>query len=815
VKRLAPPADTLAIALSLAKHAEWPIFPVHLNVVTKDDGTTKVEKKPAIKGWTDGAASTDAETILTWFTIDFPEAWIGVYAEGAGIVVPDLDPDKGQGAGRDNLKAAGHKLPRTFHYPSRSPGGEHYVYRAPAGRTLTIGQGHPVPGVDIRAGHGLMVYYGPKLDAPPVLAPAPDWSLLDRGTSHALTDTDAAAWFAAQIPGKAPKKLRRLADTITERGCDRTIAMPVVAELVKAGSNVTPGVAPLLAEARERYTKHYPEKAGDWDALVAGSIRKFGMPPVTLPIPKAERKAIAQRNTPAAVEERKTERKVEWMTMRRQGNGPRLLEDGPLAVELAEALSQRWAWSSATGLLRYDGKVWRPAEHQSLIEAVRQGLEVIEVEEHAALVRLGASKGEIAKALSLLNRTRMRNVADLVLGIYMEHDLEVDQHPDLLNTPTGIVDLTTGELRPHDPALMFTKITEAEYDPTASSQDWRTALKALPKDVRRWMQVRFGQGITGHMTSDDKVPFLSGGGKNGKSAVLGAINKAAGSYSVIVPDRLLLANAGDHPTELTTLMGARLAFAEELPEGRHLNTKRLKDIAGTPEITARRMRQDFVTWHATHSLFVSTNHKPLIAETDGGTWRRTVLVRFPWRYRSASDPIETAYDKPADENLRERLKNRADPAVLAWLVEGAVAWYAAGKVIPPVPETVTRDTQMWREDSDLVLGYVGEKLVKDDNYAIACSDLTRDFNDWLLARGNNEWSASLVNSRFEGHESMVGVDRKRVKFGKVMPSRPSSFMSKPIPANTNAWRGVRFADDPLPTAKSPELAEFERRMAND
>ncbi|MFM9785440.1 hypothetical protein ACKI13_46060, partial [Streptomyces scabiei] len=108
------------------------------------------------------------------------------------------------------------------------------------------------------------------------------------------------------------------------------------------------------------------------------------------------------------------------------------------------------------------------------------------------------------------------------------------------------------------------------------------------------------------------VPFLTGGGDNGKSAVLGACRAAAGSYSVTVPEKLLLGSDSEHPTEIMTLRGARLAVFEELPRGGRLNAQRMKLLAGTNELSGRFMRENFVTFSATHTLIGASNHLPVI-----------------------------------------------------------------------------------------------------------------------------------------------------------------------------------------------------------
>ena len=81
---------------------------------------------------------------------------------------------------------------------------------------------------------------------------------------------------------------------------------------------------------------------------------------------------------------------------------------------------------------------------------------------------------------------------------------EFDAHPDLLNVNNGVVDLRDGTLRPHDPALRFTKLCPTDYIPGATHADWTKALQALPNiEVVDWLQVRFGQSITGYPTPDD------------------------------------------------------------------------------------------------------------------------------------------------------------------------------------------------------------------------------------------------------------------------------------------------------------------------
>lgn len=288
--------NAMAVALSLAKRG-WPVFPVNLVPVTRADGTEAVDKRPLVK-WLEGA-TTDLEQIATWWGADFPTAWVGVHAERAGIVVVDLDIAKGdKPAGADALKAAGIDLPKTFHYATRS-GGEHHVYAAPKGRALTIARDTPEPGVDIRAGHGLMVYYGPPILEAPRLAPAPEWSLVDSQRSgERAADGDIEAWLSRALDGKPRGALKRIVKRTDWAGLAHDDMLGKVSDLVKRGGER--GAATAYRRARDAYTAGRPDRGRDWDNAARGSIGRHGLPLVTFPLSRAERDAIRARNAAPA-----------------------------------------------------------------------------------------------------------------------------------------------------------------------------------------------------------------------------------------------------------------------------------------------------------------------------------------------------------------------------------------------------------------------------------------------------------------------------------------------------------------------------------
>jgi putative DNA primase/helicase len=479
------------------------------------------------------------------------------------------------------------------------------------------------------------------------------------------------------------------------------------------------------------------------------------------------------------------------------------LSDANISELLVDrVLRGKYCWAKRLGgWTRFDGKKWVPATDQDVIEQSR----LFATDLVAEQVAKRADPDKIRAYTRRLSNGAVTAAANLARGQLLVDATEFDRHPDLLNVANGVVNLRTGKIGPHDPALLLTKCAPTEYDPGATHVDWDTAVAALPDEVAEWIQLRLGQAITGHPVPDDVLCVFHGAGSNGKTTITTGINRALGEgeHVVTVPDRVLLANPGDHPTELMTLRGARLALLEETPEARHLDVKRLKAVLGTTTMTARLIARDSVTWSPTHSLFVSTNYKPRVDEVDHGTWRRLALITFPYTYRRAGEDLESEYDRRGDPTLRQRIdagRECQHRAVLRWLVDGARRWYAAGQVMGAPPKTVTDDTRAWRYETDLILRFYDDKLIPDAGYYVPGRDLYNVFAEWLAEHGYQKWTAQTFADRFGQHDE-IRAARPRISHTRIWlastllrDSRHICHFGVPsqLPERFRAWIGVRL-----------------------
>lgn len=470
----------------------------------------------------------------------------------------------------------------------------------------------------------------------------------------------------------------------------------------------------------------------------------------------------------------------------------------PMGRRMArERLAGEFLYASGIGWLRWDGRRWaRLHPSDPAVEAAAADWAVADI---TRMIKDNAPDEVVKKALRY---REVGNVRQLVDASRMADGMAVpaarlDTHPHLLNTPSGVVDLSDGSLAAHDPGLRITKLTRASYVAGLTSPDWEQALQALTDDAREYLQNMLGQALWGEKPPNDELAICKGDGANGKNTVVGGVHYAFGDYSVVVPHKVLLGNPNDHTTEWMTLRGARLGWVNELPEGRRLESSLLKRLT-EDQITARYIRQDSVTFDNTATVVVSTNYPVVVDETDPGTWRRLAVVEFPFRFVSGDTP-PTGDTRPGDPTLRPRILNRADGpgqrAALAWAVEGAVRYHRAGHVLPPQPAGVRDATMAMRRDTDVLLAYIDEHLAFDPEACVLSQELYQDFTAWLAGRGRRTWNDQTFAQRLAQHSVVAerGVKKTRDR-GVQGLSRSGRWPGMTVPQRPAVWAGLRWRD---------------------
>jgi putative DNA primase/helicase len=490
--------------------------------------------------------------------------------------------------------------------------------------------------------------------------------------------------------------------------------------------------------------------------------------------------------------------------------------DAVLGGQLAEAMSGRFYYTTALGWLKWDSTRWAPVSDEVTHEVVRRWV----LGRHRAAVtdfleRQAAGRAKDGDTLGndpavqgwskTQSRARISAIAATARGhglIFRDASI-FDQQDYLLNTPSGVIDLRTGQVLEHDPARLITKVAGAAYVPGAESPALKSALDAVPADALGWLQLRLGEALSGR--SGEQLTLLSGGGRNGKTLLMGSVFRAMGDYAAKVPNTLLLRSrqVGAATPERMTLRGIRLAYMEETPEDGYLDATVVKDLLDAEEIEGRYLYKDTVTWRPTHSLFLNTNHAPAMGDTGDGAWRRLTRLDFPFRYRKADEELEHDTDRRGDPGLKLALGGTAEgrEALLAWLVAGAVRFFSKGSLEgEQEPDSVRAAVKQWRADSDDLLRFVAEEMVFEPDGFVSRTDMYEAFSAWLRRGGQKGLSAKKFAQRMAAHSIL----RKRVTSAQIDASdpnltRPQNLLReglvRPLGSRVRVFAGLAFVVD--------------------
>jgi putative DNA primase/helicase len=371
------------------------------------------------------------------------------------------------------------------------------------------------------------------------------------------------------------------------------------------------------------------------------------------------------------------------------------------------------------------------------------------------------------KSESALRINAMLDLARSEPGIpILPHEL--DRKPWLFNCPNGTLDLRTGRLREHRREDYITKLCRTAYHPETPCPTWERFLGAVfpddddepDTDLIAFVQRLLGRCLTGDV-SEQILSIIWGTGANGKSTLINAIMETVGAdYSMKASTDLLMASRGErHPTELAGLFGMRLVVASEAQQDRALNEALIKDLTGGERIRARRMREDFWEFTPTHKVILLTNHKPRVAGTDEGIWRRLRLVPFTATFWDPNDPGKNPADLPEnrrqDKQVGQKLADERE-GILAWLVRGCTDWRRDGLTLPQAVRTATRE---YRREEDKLGRWIEDCcLVGRQDYRCRAAALYARYKTWCERAGEKPitqtaFGTSLRERRYQSYPS--------------------------------------------------------------
>src|SRR6516164_7987677 len=299
----------------------------------------------------------------------------------------------------------------------------------------------------------------------------------------------------------------------------------------------------------------------------------------------------------------------------------------------------------------------------------------------------------------------------------------------------GLMDLTTGELGPHDPLVYSTMSSSIVYDPGADQSLWLKFLSEVMPDpeMRSYLQRISGYSLTGS-TQEQAAVLHWGEGANGKSVWLEVMAYVAGSYAQVVPaNTLLLKPVGTIPNDVARMRGRRFLQVSETPQNKKLDEEVVKSLTGGELITARFMRGEFFDFKPTGKINLVTNHLPHLSPSHS-IWRRLHIV--PWEITIPEDE--------QDKELAKKIIQFNSPGVAAWAVQGCLEWQLRG--LDPPPKAQASKKQYRHEENRLAQWLLDECDIVDSSPGVVVGrrveDLYESWNHWYKRTQNTIFSGS-------------------------------------------------------------------------
>ncbi|WP_162180439.1 DNA primase family protein [Methylocapsa aurea] len=410
------------------------------------------------------------------------------------------------------------------------------------------------------------------------------------------------------------------------------------------------------------------------------------------------------------------------------------------------------------GWLSWDGKRWAHGGSEEIVK-LREHATVRAIQDEAKALRdapedflvkdargkevLYSDKikawGRVSESANRMGSISKRAAAMLAIAV---DELDADKMKiSVANGTLQVAKRDDGpyvELHPHDPADYITKISPVAYDPAATCPRFDLFMdevqppdEAGGRDVQRFLDQWAGLSLTGD-TSEQKITFHYGKGRNGKSVWVNTISYVAGDYADSIPIESFLdsgrARAGGQATpDLADLPGVRMLTTSEPKKGATLDEGLIKLFSGGDVIKARHLNKDFFAFVPQAKLTMQGNYRPKVMGADEGIWNRLVLV--PW---GVFFPPEKR-----DPKLAETLRGEAS-GILNRLLDGLCAWLDKGLCIPGSVAAATND---YRSDSDPLGRFLDACTRQAIGQRVQATNMHALFVAWAKVNGETAWSA--------------------------------------------------------------------------
>lgn len=722
------------------------------------------------------AATTNLDVIRSWWLED-PFSNIGINCGASGIVLVDVDVTDGK-QGDVNLAALEEKYGKLPDGPSvrTASGGQHLLFRPPAGVTVRNSASMLAPGIDIKATGGLMV-------AAPSL-------VVDASTKYVKGQYTWTVDLRQELPELPSWVLEEIARNKTTTPVSR----PVSVDHGDPAPDVQERVAQLAdavatAPDSRRNNTLFENAVKCFEYALAGQIDAdevefiftqaathgagLGESEVRATVASARRKAVTPytwrtRGNTAPAKHDAEEAPQEGQAVTETADIPEQRGETPSGtfyanpdapMKVARDLEHMWTTAQGKTLhhwretwMQWTGTHWS----ETGVSEIKSRL-YLKLED--ALYLTTSKKGESEVKPWNPNIGKIANLVEAIAAV-----TQLDQRVEtgtwlgrageqgLISCKNCLVNPITRVTQGHTPAYFTTTSVPYEYDPSAGCEQWLAFLKEVFGDDAESIQAiqEWAGYVLSGRTDLQKGIQLIGPPRAGKGTVARILEKLIGKENAT---GTTLGDLG-RQFGLAAMVGKSLCvIGDAHMENRAMASivTRLLMIIG--EDTIQVDRKNRAEWEGKMSarMMMLANKPPKFSDASGAIVGRWITVKFT-----------KSFEGREDETLEARLTTEL-PGIFNWALDGLKRLTERGRFVQPSSSLETIRTQ--RENASPVTTFVEEHAVVGDGHWIVKAALFEAWKAWCAAN-NVQAVGTTAQFATDLYAAIAGVeDGKQKRIG--------------------------------------------------
>lgn len=296
---------------------------------------------------------------------------------------------------------------------------------------------------------------------------------------------------------------------------------------------------------------------------------------------------------------------------------------------------------------------------------------------------------------------------------------EFNKNPNIIVVENGLLDIETGELRPHTPYEIYTNKFNFSYDPNATlTPAFKNYLETTFKDVEYQIDIIqefFGYCLCNHYRFAVFLLLLGEGG-NGKGVLENVLISFIGEentsglalHEICSTDKFTLAD----------MFEKKLNVCGDIAKTKIPNTENLKKLTGRNLIRAQFKYGQPFTFYNVAKIINSCNEMPKITDETKGFFDRLLIIDFPNSFRDTENDNKNL---EAECTTKESLSG-----ILTWAIQGYQRLMKQGKFSHS--QTIDQKIEQYQKIVDPLEFYIERRIIENIGSFIYKDLIFKDYN---------------------------------------------------------------------------------------